>query len=266
MAQLKVDQDKLLQRVSGCVRAQLVKKNYVSYTMQKQKKELDYTKETYSSKEEWLKARAFGGSSASAIMGVNPYMSKLELYRAVVMPSNHPIVKENESMYYGTKCEPLIRKLFAYDHKDKYLVHTPKNYEMYRRKDKPYMTATLDGILREKGTGKKGVLEIKTHDIRNREDERNWSAHIPQNYYVQVLHYMLVMSDFEFAVLTAKLKFYDFFDPDGKKLLKTEIRYFYIDRKDEQVQKDLALLERKETEFWEHNIQKKIMPSIKLKF
>lgn len=225
-----------------------------------------YTKETFKTKDEWLKARGFGGSSASAIMGVNPYMSKLELYRAIVMPNDHPLVKENESMNYGTKCEPLIRKIFAYDFKEKYRVHTPKDNEMYRRVDKTYMTATLDGILTEKPNMRKGVLEIKTHDIRNKKDEQNWSEHIPDNYYVQVLHYLLVMNDFEFAVLTAKLRFYDYFNADGKKLLKTEIRYYYIDRHDEQVKRDLELLEKKETEFWENNIQKKIMPTLKFKF
>lgn len=225
-----------------------------------------YTKETFKTKKDWLKARGFGGSSASAILGVNPYMSKLELYRAIVMPNDHPLVKENESMNYGTKCEPLIRKIFAYDFKEKYRVHTPKDNEMYRRVDKTYMTATLDGILTEKPTMRKGVLEIKTHDIRNKKDEQNWSEHIPDNYYVQVLHYLLVMNDFEFAVLTAKLRFYDYFNADGKKLLKTEIRYYYIDRHDEQVKRDLELLEKKETEFWENNIQKKIMPTLKFKF
>lgn len=228
--------------------------------------EKNYTKETFKTKEEWLKNRGFGGSSASAILDRNPYMSSLELYRAIVMPNKHPLVKENESMYYGTKCEPLIRKLFAYDFKETMRVHTPKDNEMYRRLDKPYMTATLDGILTEKGTKRKGVLEIKTHDIRNKQDEQNWSGHIPDNYYIQVLHYLLVMNDFKFAILTAKLRFFDFFNESGKKLLKTEMRYYYIDRDDEQVKKDLALLEKKETEFWEENIKKKKMPTLKFKF
>ena len=225
-----------------------------------------YTKETFKTKDEWLKARGFGGSSASAIMGVNPYMSKLELYRAIVMPNDHPLVKENESMKYGTKCEPLIRKIFTYDFEEKYRVRAPIGYEMYRRVDKTYMTATLDGILVEKFTNRKGILEIKTHDIRNKKDKQNWSKHIPDNYYVQVLHYLLVMNDFEFAVLTAKLRIYDYFNAEGKELLKTEICNYYIDRHDEQVKRDLELLEKKETEFWENNIQKKIMPTLKFKF
>lgn len=228
--------------------------------------EPNYTIETFKSKEDWLKHRGLGGSSASAILGKNPYMSKLELYRAIVMPNKHRIPKQNENLNYGTKCEPLLRKLFSLDFRDKYIVHTPKNNEMYRRIDKPYMTATTDSILREKKTKRKGVLEIKTHDIRNRKDEQEWHDHLPDNYYIQVLHYLLVLNDCDFAVVTAKLKFYDYFDPKGKKLVKSEIRNYYIDRNDEQIQKDLAYLEKKETEFWEENVLKKVMPTLKFKF
>ncbi len=228
--------------------------------------ERKYRRETFKSKEEWLKNRGLGGSSASSILDKNPYMSKLELYRAIVMPNDHPIYSENESMKYGTRCEPIIRKLFAYDFEDRYKVHTPRQNEMYRRLDKPYMTATLDGMLTDTVTGDKGILEIKTHDIRNRADERNWSEHIPENYYIQVLHYLLVMNDCKYAILTAKLRFFDFFSEEGKKLLKTEIRYYYIDRADEQVAKDIAYLEKKETEFWENNVLKKVMPAIEIKF
>ena len=225
-----------------------------------------YTRETYKSKEEWLKSRGLGGSSASAILGKNPNMTIIELYKAIVMPRGNKIEQTNESMTYGTKCEPLIRKLFAYDFKEKYRVHTPSNFEMYRRTDKPYMTATLDGVITEKKTHRKGILEIKTHDVRNKKDLQEWKDHIPDNYYIQVLHYLLVMTDFEFAVLTAKLKYYDFFSEEGKKLLKTEIVYYYIDRNDERIKNELAFLEKKETEFWENNVLKKKIPTLKLTF
>lgn len=225
----------------------------------------NYTKETFKTKEEWLNARGLGGSSASAILGKNPRMSVLELYKAIVMPSKHPISKTNELMTYGTKCEPLIRKLFALDFKE-YRVHSPKNYEMYRRIDKPYMTATVDGILYEKGTKRKGVLEIKTHDVRSKQDLKEWEGHVPDNYFIQVLHYMLVLNDVDFVIVPAKLRFFDFFDPTGKKLIKTEIRYYRIDRNDERIKKQLAFLEKKETKFWEENITNKVMPELKIKF
>ena len=79
---------------------------------------------------------------------------------------------------------------------------------MYRRIDKPYMTATLDGKLVEIATGRKGILEIKTREIKNREDAENWqNGKIPDNYYIQCLHYLSVLNDHEFAILVAKLNF-----------------------------------------------------------
>jgi putative phage-type endonuclease len=225
-----------------------------------------YKRERFNTREEWLKSRGFGGSSASAILGKNPYMTALDLYRAIVQPKKSLHINENECLMYGNNCEPLIRKIFQLDFNEKYLVRAPRGNEMYRRLDKPYMTATLDGILTDKQTKEKGVLEIKTHDIRNRKDEENWASHIPDNYYIQVLHYLAVMNDFTFGVLVAKLRFFDYFDKEGKKLLRTETRYYYIDRNDAQVKKDIEYLEKKETDFWENNITKKVMPSLQFKF
>ena len=226
----------------------------------------NYTKETFKSKEDWLNHRGLGGSSASAILGKNPYMSKLELYRAIIMPYRHPIVKPNENMAYGIKCEPLLRKMFIYDYEGIYKVHTPRNNEMYRRIDKPYMTATTDSLLQEIETKRKGVLEIKTHDIRNKKDEEQWRNHLPDHYYIQVLHYLLVLNDCQFAKVRAKLRFYDYFNAEGKKLLRTEIRDYHIERSDPQIQRDLEILEREEIKFWEENVLKKVMPTLKFKF
>ena len=226
--------------------------------------EPNYTIETFKSRDEWLKARGLGGSSASAILGKNPHMSILELYKAIVMPNKKRLEKQNENMAYGVKCEPIIRRLFAIDFKDKYTVKAPRNFQMYRRKDKPYMTATLDSDLIEKGTKRLGIHEIKTHDIRSRKDEEEWKDHLPDEYFIQVLHYFLVRNDAEFAKVTAKLNFYDYFDPEGKKLLRSEIRNYHIERED--IAKQLVYLEDKETDFWENYVMKKRMPTIKFKF
>ena len=116
-----------------------------------------YTKETYSKKDkgEWLNHRGLGGTSASAITGNSPYKNILELYADIMCPSKSEVESTNESMTYGILCEPIIRKLFAIDFK-KYKVHTPKGIEMYRRIDKPYMTATLESTLIEVETGRTG--------------------------------------------------------------------------------------------------------------
>lgn len=224
-----------------------------------------YTKETYSKKDkgEWLNHRGLGGTSASAITGNSPYKNILELYADIMCPSKSEVESTNESMTYGILCEPIIRKLFAIDFK-KYKVHTPKGIEMYRRIDKPYMTATLDSTLTEIATGRKGVHEIKTHDIRNKEDELEWKDHIPQKYYEQVIWYLVVLPDYDFVEVTAKLNFYDYYDPEGKKLLRSETRYYHIERAD--VSKHVSNLEKLVTRFWEHNVEKGIIPEMKISF
>lgn len=167
-------------------------------------------------------------------------------------------------MIYGTKLEPLIRKAFGFDFQQ-YNVISPKGFEMYARCDKPYLTATLDGKLIHKISKKKLILEIKTHDIRNRKDEEEWSKSIPIHYFIQVIHYLNVMTDYEGAILVGRLRFFDYFNDDGKTLLKTETRYYYIDRRDEEVQKQMVALEQALTKFWEENVMKHIPPQVTIK-
>ena len=72
------------------------------------------------------------------------------------------------------------------------------------------------------------------------------------------------MNDFDFVEVTAKLKFYDYYDPDGKKLLKTETRYYHIERAD--VSKHVESLEKLVTRFWERNVKLGIIPDFKITF
>lgn len=72
------------------------------------------------------------------------------------------------------------------------------------------------------------------------------------------------MNDYEGVILVARLRFFDYYHEDGKKLLRTETRYYYIDRKDEEVQKQMIALENAETKFWEENVLKHIPPAMKI--
>lgn len=221
-----------------------------------------YKVERFKNEKEWLEHRGIGGSSASAIVNMNPYINCLQLYNSIIYEKEKKSMI-NESIIYGTKAEPLIRKQYELDFPE-YKVRTPKQHEMYRRVDKPYLTATLDGVLVDKKTKRKGILEIKTHDIKNLADDQYWGNNLPQNYFIQVLHYLMVMNDFEFVELVAKLRFYDYFAIGGKKLLRTEYRYYHIERNDESIKKWLDYLEKKETEFFEVNIKNKIPPQISI--
>lgn len=224
-----------------------------------------YKKEIYKNKDDWLKNRGLGGSSASAIIGANPWMTKLDLFKAIVLKGGKKqISQSNEAMQYGTRCEPLMREMFILNYEGTYKVHQPYKFEMYRRVDKPYLTATPDALLTRISDGLKGVYECKTHDIRNRADDEMWKDSIPQNYFIQCLHYFVVLPDREFLILHAKLRYFDYYHEDGKKLLYEKIIYHTIWRS--EVIKQIEYLEKEETKFHDYNIEKKIMPKMTIKF
>jgi predicted phage-related endonuclease len=79
-----------------------------------------------------------------------------------------------------------------------------------------------------------------------------WNNKIPQQYYIQILHYMLV-TDFEFFVCAARLKS---IDVSGNTVSTT--RHYFFERT--EVKEDLQLLQDKEMKFWE-SVTSKRRPS-----
>lgn len=75
--------------------------------------------------------------------------------------------------------------------------------------------------------------------------KEKWQDKIPMNYYCQILHYLMVRTDCEFAHLTALLtwKFED-------KEMYQQLRNYHIERED--AQDDIEYLKNKESEFWEY--------------
>ena len=84
-----------------------------------------------------------------------------------------------------------------------------------------------------------------------------WKDRIPDNYYIQLLHYLLI-TGFDFAVLKGQMKF----DIDGEVWLQT--KHYKIERS--EVREDIGFLKEKEFEFWQRIKQDKppalILPSI----
>ena len=217
----------------------------------------------FKTKEEWLKARSIGGSSVSALFDLNPYLSKLDIYCSAVnkkKDGEEIDEKENASTIYGHECEPIIRDLVRINLKDTYEVKNPRNYEMYRRKDKPYMSATIDGTLIEKATNRKGVLEIKTYEFRSNNDlEEKWGNQPPIRYSLQTLHYLAVLNDYDFIKLVAKIRWLDY---ESGEVKKEEIRYYHYERAENQ--KTIDDIEAVITDFVENHINKQIPPNISL--
>ena len=70
-----------------------------------------------------------------------------------------------------------------------------------------------------------------------------WKDRIPDNYYSQVLHYLLV-TGYEFVVLRAHL------NSSWGREIRTQVKHYFIER--EEVQEDLDYLLREERRFWEY--------------
>ena len=200
------------------------------------------------SREEWLKERGsrIGGSDAACLIGLNPWKSNVQLFREKMHPEN---VKEmdNEAMAYGREAEPLLRRLFELDHPDHRIIYVENNLWM---NDKyPFAHASLDGwTSRDEYCG--GVLEIKTATIRSRIQAQEWEGRIPNNYYCQVLWYMMV-TEAQYAYVTALLR-----REGGDSIIRTH----YIER-DKNVEADIEILKNTGTWFWE-NLQKGHEPAL----
>ena len=152
----------------------------------------------------WLKARGYGigGSDASAILGMNPYKSNIELFEEKTGRLLPEDISDKPYVKYGTQAEPLIRLLFILDYPEYQVIYHENR--ILRSKTFPFMQASLDGELID-SEGRKGILEVKTTNILQSMQREKWKDRIPDNYYIQVLHYLLV-TGWDFVVLRAHLR------------------------------------------------------------
>lgn len=188
--------------------------------------------------EAWLQERKFGigGSDAAAILGWSRWKSNVDLWEEKTGEREPEDISWKKYVEYGHNAEPHIRGLFALDHPE-YEVIYESPYKIIRNDEHPWLFATLDGELIEKKTGQRGILEIKTTEIRRAGQWNEWNEKIPDVYFAQICHQLLA-TGYDFVVLKARIK---------HKNGITE-REYTINR--EEVLEDLEALLEKETEFW----------------
>lgn len=193
--------------------------------------------------DEWLECRkkGIGGSQAAAAIGRNKYTSNVDLWRIKTQRDKPPDLSDKPVVQYGKQAEEHIRAIFALDHPEYNIDY--HEYRMYANDDNKWLYATLDGELTHKETGELGILEIKTATIQNQMQWQEWTDCIPDSYYIQLLHQMLA-TGWDFCILRAYIRYYN---KDGE--LNAAVRDFRVDRKD--VEEDMAMLLKKEKEFWE---------------
>ena len=208
------------------------------------------------SREDWLRARRnfIGGSDAAAVMGMNPYKTNMKLWEEKVGISEPEDISDKPYVVYGHRAEDHLRELFRLDFPEYQVFHDEDSFLV---NDKfPWAHASLDGLLRDEGN-RLGVLEIKTTNIMQSMQKEQWNDRIPDNYYLQVLHYMMV-TEAEFAILKAQLK-YEF-----RENLFLHTRHYFIERCD--VEEDIRILAEAERKFWEDVVKRKrpavILPEI----
>lgn len=205
-------------------------------------------------REEWLEIRksGLGASEVSAIVGMNPYMSNIELWEFKTGLKEPDDIGDKPYVQYGLQAEKYLRGLFALDF-PQYKVGY-KDFDLVRNKKYPFILATLDGRLIERETGRKGVLEIKTTEILKSMSRENWKDQIPENYYIQCL-WQLLATGWEYNVLKAQLK-----TRFGDEVY-LQTKHYRIERKD--VEEDLEYLQEEAIKFWE-KVQKKERPDLLL--
>jgi len=196
------------------------------------------------SRDEWLanRVKIIGGSDASAILGMNPYKTNIEVWQEKTGKTTPEDISGKPYVKYGIEAEEPLIALFALDY-PQYNVNSNKVYKVFLHDKYPFIGGTLDGELTENETGRQGVLEIKTTEILNSMHREKWNEKLPDNYYIQVLHYLLA-TGWDFAILKAQLK--TVYDGD----IRLNTRHYFIERN--EVEGDLNYLLTKEIEFWKY--------------
>lgn len=208
---------------------------------------------TFNTREEWLQARikGIGGSEAASLLGRSPYLSNQQLYDLKTGVYKAQDISSVPAVDYGIKAEKPLRDLFALDHPNYEVTH--KDNTIYIHDEYDFIIGSFDGILIDKENGAKHLLEVKTTNILQSMAYEKWNEKIPDNYFCQCLHYLLV-SGFDKIILKAQLK------REYNGVIKLETRHYTINRADHL--EDIEYLKAKEIDFWQNHILKGVKPSL----
>ena len=190
-------------------------------------------------RDEWLKRRSatIGGSDAGAILGLNPYMSNIDLYELKTGIRQAEDISEKAAVQYGQQAERYLRGLFRLDYPEYRVEYTDNNLWLNDRY--PWAHYSADGWLYDE-KGRLGILEIKTTEIKNAAQWAQWQNRVPDSYFAQVLHGMMVM-EADFAILKAQIK--QWIDDE----LVIRVKHYFFER--DSYGNDLVILEKEEFDF-----------------
>ncbi|WP_411679603.1 YqaJ viral recombinase family protein [Clostridium thailandense] len=177
-------------------------------------------------KGEWYKWRnkGIGGSDVAAICGLNKYKSPVQLW----MEKTEQIAAEEagEAAYFGTILEPIIKMEFT-----KRTSLPIRNVKaILKHPIYSFMLANLDGVVKDP-IHDKCIFEAKTASAFKQEQ---WENGIPEEYMLQVQHYMAV-TGYQKAYVAVLIG-------------GNHFKYKVIDKDEEIIQMIIKL----EENFWNH--------------
>lgn len=211
---------------------------------------LDYVNE-----KNWLQARTqwVGASEAAAAIGLSPFSSNIDLWEIKTGLKKAPDLRMNERVQKGHLAEEHIRALFMVDNGDKYsLIYHP--FGVYWKEETPFLRSTLDGLLIEKETGKRIILEIKNCKPNSAAGWDNWKdGFVPQYYMVQMMCQMWC-ADADGAIMKARLQ-----KNNGDIIAK----HVFFDRASHE--DDIRFVVNGVSDFWKH-VERKTRPAAILPF
>ena len=189
---------------------------------------------------EQLKDRqsGFGGSDAASVLGVNPFMTALELYESKIYEITE-VGKPTPQMERGNVLEPVAA--------DRYVLKSGREIverEQKRHPDYPFMIGNVDReIIGGEGVDSPGILEIKCPGL---EIMAKVKAHGLEDYMmVQLQHYLAVYgySWGSFSLFNAERMDLIWFDLEADQVF-------------------ISTLIEKEEAFWFDHIYQKIPPPV----
>ncbi|MDR8050731.1 YqaJ viral recombinase family nuclease [Burkholderia cenocepacia] len=150
---------------------------------------LKHVKTQELSRDDWLAVRrtGIGGSDAAAAVGLNPYMSALELWldktgRADALPRPDP-ADTTSPTYWGTLLEPIVAAVYTQQTGNK----VRKVNAVLRHPSIPFMLANIDREI--VGAHDVQILECKT---AGEFGTRLWRDGVPEYVQIQVQHQLAV--------------------------------------------------------------------------
>lgn len=207
-------------------------------------------------RKEWLKARqkGIGGSDAASVLGISPWKTNVQLWEEKTGITEPEDISEKEVVRFGKESEAAIRQLFQLDFPE-YQVSYDEFGMIANEPDCPFIFATLDGELTDQN-GRKGILEVKTTEIRRPIDWKKWKGQVPDYYYAQIVHQLLA-TGYDFAILKARIRERrDIFGEFGRSVT---VRHYLFKRS--PLLEDIAYLKEKEIAFW-RAVQTKTRPAL----